>query len=237
MHHSTLSLINRVVDVAAIGRRPFCRPFRLINGVICAPASAGKCANAVYHPKGGQDLGCQPDGLCYSLSAVSVAGVIVPNRPSVSSLGPAVKNNVSALDFGTAAQSQGPQLFYSQRFSTDAAQPTAKIPGRVISIDRAVAEIADQDIRIEAAEGKRSPRNAPGRVQRAMRGKTQEQMAVGVKGIDKAVALTGDIGILYRVLLGVGHKQLAIDILDAEWGKVAWDLRIRKASVGRLGCE
>jgi hypothetical protein len=34
-----------------------------------------------------------------------------------------------------------------------------------------------------------------------MRGKTQEQMAVGVKDIDKAVALTGDIGILYRVCL------------------------------------
>jgi hypothetical protein len=98
VHHRTLSLINRVVDVAAIGRRPLCRPFRLINGVICAPAPAGKCANAVYHPKGGQDLGCQPIGRCCSLSTVFAAGVIVPNRPSVSPLGPAVKNNVSALD-------------------------------------------------------------------------------------------------------------------------------------------
>lgn len=51
--------------------------------------SKSSCANAVYHPKGGQDLGCQPVGLCCSLSAVSPAGVIVPNRPSVSPLGPA----------------------------------------------------------------------------------------------------------------------------------------------------
>src|SRR5712671_117758 len=32
-------------------------PFRPRGGVICAPASAGECANAVYHPRGGQDLG------------------------------------------------------------------------------------------------------------------------------------------------------------------------------------
>jgi hypothetical protein len=62
-------------------------------------------------------------------------------------------------------------------------------------------------------------------------------MAIGIEDIDKAVALTGNIGIPCRVLLGVGHKQIAIDILDAEWGKAVRDFRIRKASVGRRGCE
>ena len=137
--------------------------------------------------------------------------------------------------FGAAAQSQGPQLIDRQRLSVDAAQLAAKIPGRAVGIDPAVAKIADQDIRAEAAEGKRGPRNAPGRVQRAARGKAPEQMAVGVEDIDKAVALTGDIVMLCRVLLG--NKQLAIDILDAECGKAARDIRIRKASVGGLRCE
>src|ERR1700726_2774829 len=98
------------------------------------------------------------------------------------------------------------------------------MPGRVEYIDPAVAEIAHQDIPAEAAKGRRGLRNAPRRVQRAMRGKAPDQMAVGIEDIDKAVALTGDIDILCRVLLGVGHKQIAIDILDAERGKAGRDV-------------
>ena len=64
-----------------------------------------------------------------------------------------------------------------------------------------------------------------------------DQMAVGVEDIDKAVALTGDIDIFRRVLLGIGHKQIAVDALDAEWSKAVRDIRIRKASVGRRGCK
>src|SRR4029077_11846420 len=139
--------------------------------------------------------------------------------------------------FGTAAQSQGPQPVDRQRASVEAAHLTKKIPVRVEYIDPAVAEIADQDIPAKAAEGQRGPRNAPGRVQRATRGKPLKQMAVGVEDIDKAVALTGDIDIFCRVLLGVGHKQIAVDILDAEWGKAGRDVRIREAAVGCRGCE
>ena len=148
-----------------------------------------------------------------------------------------MKNSVSELDLAPPPQSQGPQPVDRQRASVEAAHLTKKIPGRVEYIDPAVAEIADKDIPAKAAEGQRGPRNAPGRVQRATRGKVPDQMAVGVEDIDKAVALTGDIGIPCRVLLGVGHKEIAIDILDAEWGKAVRDFRIRKASVGRRGCE
>jgi hypothetical protein len=83
----------------------------------------------------------------------------------------------------------------STAFSGEVAQLTKKIPGRVEYIDPTVAEIAHQDIPAEAAEGQRGPCNAPGRVQRATRGKALKQMAVGVEDIDKAVALTGDIDI------------------------------------------
>jgi len=60
---------------------------------VCLPA---------HPPWEGNDLSRisagQPVWRCYSVSAVSAAGVIVPKRPSFWLLGPAVKNSVSELD-------------------------------------------------------------------------------------------------------------------------------------------
>ena len=62
-------------------------------------------------------------------------------------------------------------------------------------------------------------------------------MAVGVEHVNKPVPRTRHIGILLRILLRIGHKEIAIDVLDAKRREARRDLRIREASVGRRGGE
>src|SRR5262252_5351680 len=55
-------------------------------------------------------------------------------------------------------------------------------------------------------------------------------MPVGVEYIDKTVARSGDIGLLCRVLLRIGHEEIAVDILDAERREPGRDSGSRKAA-------
>src|SRR5215472_13015774 len=55
-------------------------------------------------------------------------------------------------------------------------------------------------------------------------------MPVGVEYIDKAVAPTGDIGLLSRVLLRIGYEEIAVDVFDAERREPGRDSGIRKAA-------
>ena len=79
------------------------------DGVICALASTGECANAVYHPRGGQDLG-PPTRL-----AVLLVGRRVgrrrdrPEQTVVLAVGTGREKQRVGARFGTAAQGQGPQ--------------------------------------------------------------------------------------------------------------------------------
>jgi hypothetical protein len=75
-------------------------------------------------------------------------------------------------------------------------------------------------------------RATPGGVQSPARGKAALQMAIGVKHVDKPVALASQVVVLCRVLLGVGHEQVAVDVLDPERRIAGWDIGIGKVSVG-----
>src|ERR1700739_24667 len=56
-------------------------------------------------------------------------------------------------------------------------------------------------------------------------------MPVGVEYIDKAVARTGDIGLLCRVLLRISYEEIAVDVFDAERREPGRDSGIRKAAI------
>ena len=67
-------------------------------------------------------------------------------------------------------------------------------------------------------------------------------MAVCIEHVDKTVAGTGHIVMLFRILLRIAHEEVAIDVLDAEWrvagrnlwiGEIAFDFLIRGGSETR----
>jgi hypothetical protein len=108
------------VRILQSGGDPVFGPFRPRDGVICALASAGEWANAVYHPRGGQDLG-PPTRL-----AVLLVGRRVgrwrdrPELTVVLVVGTGGEEQRVGARFGTAAQSQGPQPIDRQRSSVEA---------------------------------------------------------------------------------------------------------------------
>src|SRR5437868_1068845 len=57
-------------------------------------------------------------------------------------------------------------------------------------------------------------------------------MAVGVEDVDKAIAGTRHVVMLCRVLLRIGDKQTAVDVLDAKRCVVGGDIRILETTVG-----
>src|SRR5215469_3285609 len=57
-------------------------------------------------------------------------------------------------------------------------------------------------------------------------------MAVGVENIDKSITCAWHVVMLCRVLLGVGDKEIAVDVLDAEGCKTARNIWIHKAAIG-----
>src|SRR5947209_5289327 len=59
---------------------------------------------------------------------------------------------------------------------------------RVVGVDVAVAEVADEDVAAEGAEGRRRERDRPGRVEPAAADEPLEQVAVGREDVDEAVA-------------------------------------------------
>src|SRR6516165_12603426 len=134
--------------------------------------------------------------------------------------------------FRATAEGQGPQTVDGDPLAVRVPELAQEIPVGVEHVDPAVTEIADEDVAAEPAKGLGCPCDAPGRVQSTARGEAPEQMAFGVEDIDKAAALAGVVVVLCRVLLGVGHEQIAIDVLDAERSIAERDIRIGKVSVG-----
>src|ERR1700719_4635293 len=57
-------------------------------------------------------------------------------------------------------------------------------------------------------------------------------MAVGIEHVNKAVAGTGRIVMLCRILQRIGHKEIAVDVLDAERGVAGRDFGIFEAAIG-----
>ena len=107
------------------------------------------------------------------------------------------------------------------------------------SVNAAIAKIADQEVTPELAESGRRERHAPWGIQRSLRGKTAEQVAVQVELIDKSMSRAGDVIVPVRVLQRVSDKQYPADVwrddvLDIEWRIAHRDRRIAKGA-GKRG--
>src|SRR5438034_3025253 len=56
-----------------------------------------------------------------------------------------------------------------------------------------------------------------------------EQIAAGIKHIDEATAGAMNIILSFGILLGIGHKNFAIEIADAEWSITCRKIRVGEA--------
>src|SRR5438105_8327613 len=87
----------------------------------------------------------------------------------------------------------------------------------VEGVDRAVAEVADEQVAAERPEACRGQRETPRRVQAPARGDPPEQRARGVVRIDEAMASAGHVIVRGGVLQRVRHIDRPPDALDAKW--------------------
>src|SRR5580692_1146042 len=141
------------------------------------------------------------------------------------------------LRLAAAAQSQSPQAVDYQRLAIGAVQFIDEMPGLVEYVDPAVAEVADQNVTAESAEGIRHTRDAPRRIERPAADQASQQMAISIEHVDKAVALAWHVVVLLRVLHRVRHEEIATDIRYAEGGVACRDPGVFEITVGRRGCE
>src|SRR5215470_6350997 len=56
-------------------------------------------------------------------------------------------------------------------------------------------------------------------------------MPVGIENIDKAIARARHVVVFFIILLGVGDKEITIDVLDAEWRETGRNVRIGEVTV------
>src|SRR5579862_6106897 len=141
------------------------------------------------------------------------------------------------LRLAPTAQSQGPQAVDHQRLAIGAVQLVDEMPVLVEYIYSAVAEVADEDVAAEPAEGIRRTGDAPRRIERPAADQASQQMAVSIEHVDKAVALARYVVVLLRVLHRVRHEEIAIDIRYAEGRVACRDPGVLEITVGRRGRE
>src|SRR5882762_11664076 len=136
-----------------------------------------------------------------------------------------------------AAEGQGPQSVDHQWLAIGAFQFIDETAVLVKYVDPAVAEVADEDVAAESAEGIRRTRDAPRRIERPATDQAPQQMAVGIEHIDKAVTLACHVVVLFSVLLRVSDEEIAIDVRYAEGRVACRDPRILEIAVGCCRCE
>src|SRR2546426_11997424 len=61
-----------------------------------------------------------------------------------------------------------------------------------------------------------------------VRGHALNELAIGIKNINEAVALPRYVIVLVLVLFGIGDIELAVQILDVEGGKPGGDFRVKE---------
>src|SRR4029450_12868398 len=83
-------------------------------------------------------------------------------------------------------------------------------------VDPAVAEVPDEQVAAELAEGRRRHRHPPRGVEIAECRDASHEVAVEVELVDDAKTLAVELLLAARVLLGVGHEDRASDRLDVE---------------------
>ncbi len=79
-----------------------------------------------------------------------------------------------------------------------------------------VAEVANEQLATELAEGVRRLGQSPWRVQRIARGDPSLEGTVGAKCTDEPKAVAGDLVLGIGILLRIRHEDRAADVLDPE---------------------
>src|SRR2546430_17729104 len=96
-------------------------------------------------------------------------------------------------------KAQSPQAVNSDRAAARAAELALELAGRrVIGIDPAVAEVADQDVAAEGPEGRRGKRHRPRGVELSSADEPLEQVAVRSEHVDESVTGLGGVILLSR---------------------------------------
>src|ERR1035441_4491168 len=96
-------------------------------------------------------------------------------------------------------------------------------------VDRAVAEIANQQRAAELAEGRERHLHSPRRVERSLGNQVRDQISRCVKHIDESVAGGSHIVMLRRVLLGVSHIDHPTEIGDSEGSEAGRNRRVHES--------
>ncbi len=97
---------------------------------------------------------------------------------------------------------------------------------QVVSVDVAIARIANQQGAAEETEIRRRQGEPPRRIERALGSKAPYQIAGGVVDVDEAVPRAGDFIRPALVLHRVGDEEQVIDVLDVEGGKPGREVRV-----------
>src|SRR5439155_27237497 len=107
-----------------------------------------------------------------------------------------------------AAQGQGPQAVDDQRLALSVVKRIDK-PAIVLEcVDPAVAKVADEDLAAEPPKRERGAGDAPRGVERPAAGKAAQQMAVGIKHIDKATAWPRRVVVFLSVAFRLAPEQV-----------------------------
>src|SRR5262249_9979914 len=94
-----------------------------------------------------------------------------------------------------------------------------EVVGWIVDADAAVAGIGNEQVAADRSEPRRRHDHTRGRIERTSRGDPPEQLAATAVYVHEALApAVHEAAVLRGVSLGVRHKQLAADVLDAVRG-------------------
>ncbi len=124
---------------------------------------------------------------------------------------------VGVSRYKAIAEGQSPKALNGDGMALTTAKLTVERVARELEAsDVTVAEIAHKQVAGELSEVIWSQRQAPGRVERAPRGKPLEEATLEVEDTNKSVPWALDVVVSLGVLQGKGDIQLAIDVPNAE---------------------
>ena len=90
---------------------------------------------------------------------------------------------------------------------------------RIVVVNLAIAKIANPQFAFDQRE-------PPRRIQISVRNEAAQEIAARIEHIDEALAWAGHVIFSLRVLLGVGHVNLAIEVSNPERCITSWQRRI-----------
>src|SRR5262249_55052255 len=100
----------------------------------------------------------------------------------------------------------------------------------IVSMDRAVAKVADQEIAAEVPEGGWRQCQAPWRIQLALAHQSFDAYAICGKDVDETESGASDVVVIGRIPFCISDVQIAVDGADIERRETIWNIRIAERS-------